>query len=49
MYNNVPLQSNADLIHGLLSYSEWSGVRLKIYFLIKKYQNLLKIINGLNL
>ena len=46
MYNNVPLQSNTDLIHGLLSYSEWSGVKLKDLFSDKKYQNLLKIING---
>ena len=32
MYNDVPIQSNADLIHGLLSYSEWSGVKLRDLF-----------------
>ena len=42
MYNNVPLQSNTDLIHGLLSYSEWSGVRLKDLFSDKKISKLIK-------
>ena len=42
MYNNVPIQSNTDLIHGLLSYSEWSGVRLKDLFSDKKISKLIK-------
>ena len=35
MYNKSPVRNNVDLIHGLISYSEWSGVKLKN--LLSKY------------
>ena len=36
MYNELPVRNSVDLIHGLISYCEWSGVALKT--LLSKYK-----------
>ena len=42
MYNKKPLQSGADLIHGLFSISEWTGVKLSKLFEHNKIETYLK-------
>ena len=40
MYNKVPVRNSVDLIHGLISYSEWSGVTLKNLFSRYSYKKI---------
>lgn len=35
MYNDEPVNTRVDLIHGLISFSEWTGVSLKLF--LKKF------------
>ena len=42
MYNPEPLQTSVDLIHGLFSFSEWTGIKLETIFGEKDINKLIK-------